>query len=79
MASLDQRIERVFQEVFDDKKLQITDALSPKHVSKWDSLAHIKLILRLEEEFHVKFSLQETTMMSNVGDLKKAVLARRAG
>jgi acyl carrier protein len=78
MASLDQRIQKVFQEVFDNDGLYVTDAMSAKDVPNWDSLAHVKLIVSLEEEFSVRFSLQEVTTMSNVGDLKRAVAAKGA-
>lgn len=74
---VDERIQRVFREVFDDDALHVADTTSAKDVPNWDSLSHVKLVLRLEEEFNIRFSLHEVTTMANVGDLKRAIVARQ--
>ena len=35
----------------------------------WDSLAHIGIIISLEEEFNLKFSIGEITSLKNIGEL----------
>jgi acyl carrier protein len=42
----------------------------------WDSLAHVKLMMGCEEEFGVKFTIEETVESTSVGKLK-AVLAAK--
>jgi acyl carrier protein len=73
MAVMQQRLERVFQEVFDDDQLQITDATSPENTEEWDSLAQVKLIVALEEEFKIKFTTDEVASLSTVGEFKEAL------
>jgi acyl carrier protein len=76
MATVDQRVESVFQEVFDDEDLVLTDATSAKTLANWDSFAQVKLIVALEEEFEVKFTTDEVATLSNVGDLKASIRAK---
>jgi acyl carrier protein len=73
MASLDQRLQNVFQEVFDDENLEITDDTSSKTLENWDSFAQVKLVVALEEEFDVKFTTDEVATLSSVGQLKSAL------
>jgi acyl carrier protein len=77
MATLDQRLQNLFQEVFDDDDLEITDETSSKTLANWDSFAQVKLIVGLEEEFDVKFVTEEVVTLTNVGDIKDAL--RRKG
>jgi acyl carrier protein len=76
MANLDQRLQNIFQEVFDEDDLEITDETSAKTLANWDSFAQVKLIVGLEEEFDVKFTTEEVATLSNVGDLKRALRAK---
>ena len=76
MTTLDQRLQNIFQEVFDDDDLEITDETSARNLANWDSFAQVKLIVGLEEEFDVKFTTEEVATLSNVGDLKRALRAK---
>lgn len=76
MASLHQRVRAIFREVFDDDDMEIWSTMAAKDVLNWDSLAQVKLIIGLEEEFGIKFSTQEVADMACVGDLTQA-LARK--
>jgi acyl carrier protein len=76
MSSLDHRLQNVFQEVFDDEALEVTDATSSKTLPNWDSFAQVKLIVGLEEEFDVKFTTDEVATLSTAGDLKRAIEAK---
>lgn len=73
MTSLDERVQGVFEEVFDDDKLQLRDDMSSKDVPGWDSLAQVKLIVALEQEFNTKFSTHEMMSMASVGDIKRTI------
>jgi len=73
---LDQRLQQIFREAFDDDKLTFSDNLSPENTPQWDSLAHVKLIVACEEEFGVKFTIEETVESTSAAKLK-AVLAAK--
>jgi acyl carrier protein len=67
---IDQRLQQIFREAFENDALALTDSLSPESMPKWDSLAHVKLMMGCEEEFGVKFSIEETIESTSVGRLK---------
>jgi len=73
---IDQRLQQIFREAFENDKLTLTDNLSPETMPAWDSLGHVKLIMGCEEEFGVKFTIEETVESTSVGKLK-AVLASK--
>ncbi len=76
MTLIDQRLQQIFREAFENESLVIGDGTSPETLPAWDSLAHVKLIMGCEEEFGVKFSIDETIESSSVARLK-AVLAAK--
>ena len=76
MTLTDQRLQQIFREALENDKLVITDTLSPETLPEWDSLAHVKLMMACEEEFGVRFSIEETVESTSVANLK-AVLASK--
>ena len=73
MTLNDQRLQQIFREALDNDKLTLTDALSPESMPQWDSLAHVKLMMGCEEEFGVKFTIEETVESTSVGKLKSVL------
>ncbi|MCI9526864.1 MAG: acyl carrier protein, partial [Lachnospiraceae bacterium] len=50
-----ERLNEVFQDVFDDKSITVNEKTTANDIEKWDSLEHINLILAVETEFGMKF------------------------
>ena len=71
------RLNAIFQDVFDDDTLTVTRNTTAKDVEDWDSLSHITLIGAVEDEFRMKFSMKEVVEMKNVGEMAAIVEARR--
>ena len=67
-----QRLTTVFRDIFDDSGLEI-EGLSRSNFPEWDSLAHIKLILAIEEDFDVKFTIDQVSETNSVEGLAKAL------
>jgi len=65
------RLESVFRDVFDDDRLQITEATTSDDIEEWDSLAHINLMMRIEETFGVRFTNAQLGGFANVGELER--------
>ena len=59
----------IFRKVFEDNSLVITRKTTAKDIEEWDSLTHMNLIMVLEKQFKIKFSLSEIENLSSVGDL----------
>ena len=76
-GSLDQRLQRVFREVFYDDDLKLSDDLSPRTMPEWDSLAQVRLISSLEDEFGVKFTTEELVAANSVAKMK-GILVQKA-
>jgi acyl carrier protein len=76
---IDQRLQQIFREAFENDKLTLNDSLSPETLPAWDSLGHVKLIMGCEEEFAVKFTIEETVESNSVGKLKAVLTAKGVG
>ncbi|MGF1498608.1 MAG: acyl carrier protein [Elainellaceae cyanobacterium] len=63
-----EQLNTIFQDVFDDDDITVEDNTSAKDVSGWDSMAHINLVLGVEQEFGIKFKTSEVAQLSNVGE-----------
>ena len=71
--NLDIVLRNIFREVFDDDELVISDSTSKDNVMEWDSVAHVKLVLAVEDLLNIRFSLDEVTFISSVGDFKESI------
>lgn len=70
------RLTEIMRAVFDQPTLVPSEATTAGDVDGWDSLAHIGLIVAVEKEFGLHFSVKEVKTLSNVGDLV-GLIARR--
>jgi len=75
----EQRLQQIFREAFENDRLILSDGLSPETMPEWDSLAHVKLMMGCEEEFGVKFSIDETVESTSVGKIKAVLAAKGVG
>jgi acyl carrier protein len=71
-------LQEIFRQVFDDDALAVTPDTSRRDVADWDSVAHVKLILFLEEEFGIRFSEDEVSSLETVGDLLAAIESHKS-
>lgn len=69
-------LEKIFSEVFVLPESTVADSLNLSDIPTWDSLAHMILILRLEETYHIQFTGDEIADMKSVGDARSALLAQ---
>ena len=77
MNEIYERLNDVFQDVFDDDSLTVSPSTTAADIEDWDSLSHITLIAAVEDEFGMKFSMKEVVEMKNVGEMVTLVAARR--
>ncbi len=67
--ALRERLQDVFRDVFDDPNLVLTDAMTANDIPEWDSLQHVTLLFRIEDEFGVEFLGDEAASVADVGEL----------
>ena len=70
------RLDRVFQDVFDDSSIRVGPETTADDIEDWDSLEHITLISAVEREFRMKFKMGEISSMKNVGEMARIVMER---
>lgn len=64
-----EKLNEIFQDVFDDEALTVDETTTAADVDGWDSLTHITLLATVEDEFGVKFSMKAVQHLANVGEL----------
>lgn len=62
-----EKLTGVFQDVFDDDSIYITDTTTAADIDGWDSLTHINLLASVEDEFDIKFDMKAVLGLKNVG------------
>ncbi len=70
------RLTNVFRSVFDDEEINISDKTTADDIDDWDSLEHINLLVAVEQEFNIKFNMNEVGNMKNVGDMVDIIISR---
>ena len=68
-----QELTPIFQMVFDDDTITLTDQTSSNDLEGWDSMSHVNLILAIENQFKIRFNQKELLLMQNVGDLLQSI------
>lgn len=70
------KLNRIFQEVFDNPDLVVSGETVAADVAGWDSFSHINLIMHVEEEFDISFTTKEIGGLSSVKDLMDLIEAK---
>ena len=47
--------------------------MAPSDVDDWDSLAHFQLVVALQREFGIKFSIMEIQSWTTVGNIVNSI------
>lgn len=68
-----EKVEEVFQIVFEDETLKISEETGAGDIKEWDSFKHLSLLAMLEKEFHIKFEVDDIVTMENVGDIVRLI------
>lgn len=66
-------LQDIFRQIFDDDTLAIAAETSRRDVPDWDSVAQVKLVLSIEEQFGIRFTEDEVSTAETVGDLLRAI------
>ena len=69
-----EKLLSVFRDVFDDRRIKINDSTTSSDIVSWDSLMHIQLITAVEDEFAIKFAVEDAYNLKNVGELVDLII-----
>lgn len=71
-----EKLTEIFQAVFDDDTLLISDTTTAEDIEDWDSLEQINLVVAVEKKFDMKFNIEEVNMFRNVGEMVDIIIKR---
>lgn len=62
-------VQDVFRRVFGDTTLILTPKTSQDDIEEWDSLEHINILSIVEQQYSIKFDLNEVMEIKTAGDI----------
>ena len=68
---MSEKLYQIISKVFNVDSSKISDDTSPENLEQWDSFNFYVLLDEIENEFKIKFNLDETLDIKKIGDLKK--------
>lgn len=71
-------LNNIFQSELDIPNLNITPEMTQEDLQTWDSLAHVRIIAAIEEEFGFQFSLAQIEEATSVRALLDIIAANQA-
>ena len=61
------RVQEIFRDIFDDSSLNINNETNAGDIEDWDSLEQINILVAIETEFHIKFTIDDVEGLEDVG------------
>ena len=68
---MNDRLYKIVSKVFGVDVSKINDDTNPENLEEWDSFNFYVLLDEIENEFNIKFDLDETLEIKKIGDFKK--------
>lgn len=69
-----EKLQEIFRDVFGDKNLMIQESTNAENMEGWDSLAQITILEAVQDEFDIKFSLDEMIDLNSVGKIADSII-----
>jgi acyl carrier protein len=63
------QLKNVIISVLNHDNFEMNEELTASDISGWDSLSHMLIITKIEDDFQIKFKLKELNKLSNLGNL----------
>ena len=67
------KLYSIISKVMNIPESEINDQTSPENIESWDSFHGLLLVDELENNFNVKFTIEEIADVQNVGDIKQHI------
>ena len=64
-----ERFNELIKEIFEID--EITDELTPEDVEMWDSITHMDLCAKFEDEFDISLDVEDITEMETIGQMEE--------
>jgi len=60
---------QIIRDTFEDPTIEIRRETTAADVAGWDSVAHVQLVIAVEERFGIRLTTGEAAGLANVGEL----------
>jgi acyl carrier protein len=70
------KLTEIIRDTFDDDEVVARPDLTADKVDGWDSLAHLRLMFKVEKSFGISFSPSQIDSLKNVGDLAALISSK---
>ena len=70
---------KLFQIIKEVLGVNVTEDLSMDTVPNWDSLRHIQLLAKIEQEFDIEIDFQDTLAMTSVKSIRNILSKYQSG
>jgi acyl carrier protein len=77
MTNTLEKLNQVFQDLFDDDELEVNRDTQAEDVEGWDSVTHVSLMIKVEKVFGLKFTSAQVSSLKNVGELVDLIDVKR--
>ena len=71
---MSEKLYQIISKVFNVDSSKINDETTSENLEEWDSFNFYVLLDEIENEFNIKFDLDETLEIKKIGDIKKIFL-----
>ncbi len=68
-----EKFNQIVSKIFEIPETDISDTLTSKDISRWDSMNYLLFISEIEKEFNMIFTMDEVICAKNIGDIRKTV------
>ncbi|MFV0277945.1 MAG: acyl carrier protein [Parahaliea sp.] len=73
-----QKLETIFSDTFIEDNYSFSMDTSMDDIQEWDSLNQVRLLMAVEQEFGIRFELEEMEQLTSVAALVEAI-SRKTG
>lgn len=70
------KVNEIFVDAFDMEDLKVNFETTAKDVDGWDSLMQMNLIEMIEDEFDIRFDMNEVVNMKNIGEMVDIIISK---
>ena len=70
------QLENLFSNILAEPVESINDDTSPRTSKNWDSVRHIELVLAIEAEYGIQFTMPEMSSLHSLGDARRILEAK---
>jgi acyl carrier protein len=67
------KVQDIFRRELGNESIVLKDETVAEDIQEWTSLSHAQLVIAMEKELNIKFSLREMMSWQNVGEIVNSI------